>query len=139
VHSGTQHAFIYDIADLYKATLTIPLAFALHDTPNPERAARSRLRDDLRMIRLLPTIVTDIQNLLDLDREMPRGEDDDESVEMVHLWDPRAGNLRAGVNYGSADDDGPEPQDPIVAASQGDENVADNDDVIVNLGGPWPQ
>lgn len=28
VHTGTQHAFVYDIADLYKADSTLPLAFA---------------------------------------------------------------------------------------------------------------
>lgn len=30
VHSGNQQAFVYDIADLSKAELTIPLAFSLH-------------------------------------------------------------------------------------------------------------
>ncbi|CAM5243644.1 CRISPR-associated endonuclease Cas1 [Streptomyces hirsutus] len=44
VHAGTQHAFIYDIADLYKADITLPLAFALHSSDNPEQEARRRPR-----------------------------------------------------------------------------------------------
>ncbi|MER7026201.1 type I-E CRISPR-associated endonuclease Cas1e [Streptomyces sp. NPDC000404] len=34
VHSGNQQSFVYDIADLYKAELTIPLAFSLHASPS---------------------------------------------------------------------------------------------------------
>jgi CRISPR-associated protein Cas1 len=37
VHSGTQHAFVYDIADLHKAQATLPLAFALHSSLNRSR------------------------------------------------------------------------------------------------------
>ncbi|MDQ0383183.1 CRISPR-associated endoribonuclease Cas2 subtype I-E [Streptomyces sp. DSM 42143] len=44
VHAGTQHAFVYDIADLYKTEITLPLAFALHQSDNPEQEARRRFR-----------------------------------------------------------------------------------------------
>jgi CRISPR-associated protein Cas1 len=125
VHSGTQLAFVYDVADLYKARLTIPLAFALHASTDPERTARTRLREEFRLLRLLPTIVTDIQNLLDLDAEDVR---EDPSVDMVHLWDPEIGQVPAGVNY--ADDDMPTAPDDIIDT---------DDNVIINLGGPWPQ
>ncbi|MFC7216858.1 type I-E CRISPR-associated endonuclease Cas1e [Streptomyces polyrhachis] len=103
VHAGTQHAFVYDIADLYKAELTLPLAFSLHRSTNPEQEARRKFRDDLRLVRLLPRIVRDIQALLAPAGVDPDDEDDDRpdrrAVEMVHLWDPREGVLPAGVNY----------------------------------------
>jgi CRISP-associated protein Cas1 len=99
VHTGTQYAFVYDIADLYKARLTIPLAFSLHASPQPERDARLKLRDDLRLFRLLPTIVTDIQALLAPDADPVPDQQPDDS--MVNLWDPEAGPLPAGVNYGA--------------------------------------
>ncbi len=129
VHSGTQLAFVYDIADLYKAKVTIPLAFALHASTDPERAARARLREEFRLVKLLPTIVTDIQSLLDLDSDTEGAEsaesaDTDPAVDMVHLWDPDIGQLPAGVNYSAAD--------------TGDLTDPD-DDVLTNLGGPWPQ
>jgi CRISPR-associated protein Cas1 len=125
VHSGAQLAFVYDVADLYKARVTIPLAFSLHASTDPERSVRTRLREGFRLLRLLPTIVTDVQNLLDLDAEDVR---EDPSVDMVHLWDPDVGEVPAGVNY--ADDD------TVVDQADGDDFA--NDDII-NLGGPWPQ
>lgn len=96
IHSGTQHAFIYDIADLYKAETTIPLAFSLHSSTRPEQEVRRRLREEFRLFKLLPRIVTDIQQILD-----PQSSPDqlDRSPDLVHLWDPELGALPAGVNY----------------------------------------
>jgi CRISP-associated protein Cas1 len=108
VHAGTQHAFVYDVADLYKAQTTLPLAFALHQSANPDQDARRRFREDLRLLRLLPRIVADVQKLLTPQQTATSDDDlDPESrlerrdVEMVHLWDPQAGVLPAGVNYAS--------------------------------------
>lgn len=97
VHSGNQQAFVYDIADLYKAELTIPLAFSLHASTNPEAEARRSFRDGLRLFRLLPRIVHDIQELLDPNgnREAP-----DPEEQLVDLWDPVAGPLPGGTNHG---------------------------------------
>ncbi|MFF2651711.1 type I-E CRISPR-associated endonuclease Cas1e [Streptomyces sp. NPDC058045] len=96
VHSGNQQAFVYDIADLYKAELTIPLAFSLNDSPNPEAEARRRFRDGLRLFKLMPRIVTDVQRLLvpETDAEEP-----DPEEQLVDLWDPVSGPLPGGVNY----------------------------------------
>ncbi|MFD0544760.1 type I-E CRISPR-associated endonuclease Cas1e [Streptomyces mexicanus] len=110
VHTGTQHAFVYDIADLYKARTTLPLAFALHQSTNPEQEARRRFREDLRLLRLLPSIVQDVQTLLSpkaTDTHTPTPDTQDPSErhdgQMVHLWDPAAGTLPAGVNYATGD------------------------------------
>ncbi|MGW7063526.1 type I-E CRISPR-associated endonuclease Cas1e [Streptomyces sp. NPDC054904] len=99
VHSGNQQAFVYDIADLYKAQLTIPLAFSLHASTNPEAAARRSFRDGLRLFRLLPRIVTDIQNLLSPDAQNPTPDLDEE---LVDLWDPITGPIRGGTNHASS-------------------------------------
>lgn len=99
VHNGTQMAFVYDVADIYKARITIPLAFSLHASEDPEREARRRLREGFRAFKLMPQIVADIQTLID-----PGGEGSsaaDRRSDLVHLWDPQAGALPAGVNYGS--------------------------------------
>ncbi|MGH3403485.1 MAG: type I-E CRISPR-associated endonuclease Cas1e [Streptosporangiaceae bacterium] len=100
IHSGTQHAFIYDIADLYKAKITIPLAFAQHASTRPEQEIRRHLRDKFRLFRLLPRIVTDVQWLIDPEADREQA---DRSPEMVHLWDPEVGELPAGVNYADED------------------------------------
>ncbi|RLU83022.1 subtype I-E CRISPR-associated endonuclease Cas1 [Streptomyces griseocarneus] len=102
VHQGKQHAFVYDIADLYKAELTIPLAFSLHDSPYPEAMARRSFREELRLYKLLPRIVTDIQSLLAPGETSPLP--DGQAVELVNLWDPEVGSVPAGVNYGPSQD-----------------------------------
>jgi CRISPR-associated protein Cas1 len=99
IHSGTQHAFVYDVADLYKAQITIPLAFSLHSSTRPEQDARRRLREEFRLFKLLPRIVADIQQLLDPGSDTGQP---DRNPDLVHLWDPELGELPAGVNY--ADD-----------------------------------
>ncbi|ARQ72267.1 subtype I-E CRISPR-associated endonuclease Cas1 [Streptomyces marincola] len=98
IHSGNQQAFVYDIADLYKAQLTIPLAFSLHAATEPEAQARRSFRDALRLFKLLPRIVTDIQQLLD-----PAGEyeTEDPDEQLVDLWDPIAGAIPGGINHGT--------------------------------------
>lgn len=98
IHNGTQMAFVYDVADLYKARVTIPLAFSLHTSEDPEREARRRLREEFRALKLMPQIVADIQTLLDPDSRTV--ENGDRRADLVHLWDPHAGALPAGVNYG---------------------------------------
>jgi CRISPR-associated protein Cas1 len=105
VHSGTQHAFVYDIADLYKAKTTIPLAFSLNASTDPERQARRHLREQFRLLKLLPTIVTDIQYILNPDADLDEDVPGDGTTDIVHLWDPHAGALPAGVNYGNDFDD----------------------------------
>jgi CRISPR-associated protein Cas1 len=66
IHTGKQLSFVYDIADLYKVEVTIPLAFqaAKENPPNLERYVRLRCRDIFREGRLLQRIVPDIKNLL---------------------------------------------------------------------------
>lgn len=98
VHSGNQQAFVYDIADLYKAQLTIPLAFSLHASTNPEAEARRSFRDGLRLFRLLPRIVTDIRELLDPETKQ---EPPDPEEQLVNLWDPIRGALPGGTNHGN--------------------------------------
>ncbi len=102
VHTGTQHAFVYDVADLYKARITLPLAFSLHASTDPERDARWRLREQFRLLKLLPTIVNDIQSLLD--PAIPKSTGQPPAADLVSLWDPDAGTVPAGRNYGTDHD-----------------------------------
>ncbi|MFD6149935.1 type I-E CRISPR-associated endonuclease Cas1e [Streptomyces sp. NPDC060243] len=99
VHSGNQQSFVYDIADLYKAELTIPLAFSLHASATPESEARRSFRDNLRLFRLMPRIVRDVQNLLDPEHARPTEDDEDLDEQLVDLWDPVTGPLPGGTNH----------------------------------------
>ena len=66
VHTGKQLSFVYDIADLYKMEITVPLAFqiALERPGDLERSVRLRCRDIFKTSRLLQRIVPDIRAAL---------------------------------------------------------------------------
>lgn len=66
IHTGKQLSFVYDIADLYKVEITIPIAFRIAaETPvNLEMATRHACRDTFREAKLLQRIVPDIQKAL---------------------------------------------------------------------------
>lgn len=76
IHTGRQLSFVYDIADLYKTEITIPLAFETVAASGEEVETRVRLacRDRFREQRLLQRILPDIDTLL----QMPAGETADE-------------------------------------------------------------
>jgi CRISP-associated protein Cas1 len=96
VHSGTSRALIYDIADLYKTELVLPLAFALHQSTNPERDMRAAFRDKLTLLKLMPRIVHDILELLG---EKPDVEPALQTQPDLSLWDPDHPAIAAGMNH----------------------------------------
>lgn len=72
VHSGTDRAFVYDIADLYKAEVAIPAAFdaVASEAVDPATEVRRLVRDRVVTARLLPRMSRDIHTLLGIDDEM---------------------------------------------------------------------
>ncbi|WP_409484400.1 type I-E CRISPR-associated endonuclease Cas1e [Arsenicicoccus dermatophilus] len=88
IHTGNRQSFTLDVADMYKTRITIPLAFSLKGHADPCNAALRALRDELRMLRLLPEIVSDIDMVLGVEV------DDGWTVEALQLWGP-AGEVEA--------------------------------------------
>lgn len=72
LHTGKQLSFVYDIADLYKADVTIPLAFKVvaESTDKLHARVRQACRQAFNEHRLLKRILPDIENLLDLSSEV---------------------------------------------------------------------
>jgi len=91
IHTGKQLSFVYDIADLYKVDVTIPVAFAAahEDPPNLERAVRLACRDRFRETKLLGRIIPDIQKALDV-KEDPAADfaPDSDPALPTDLWTP---------------------------------------------------
>lgn len=89
IHTGKQLSFVYDIADIYKAEITIPLAFEITakfpDKPEPQvrEACRNKFRESKFLRRILPEIDT----LLQVDDEPP-GADllDSDPARPTDLW-----------------------------------------------------
>lgn len=111
VHVGHECSFAYDIADLYKAETTIPIAFEMaarvrdefnNKTPSDfSGMVRRRLRDEIVKLRLLERMVHDIKYLLSDD------ETDTEEQNAVYLWDNIKDKVENGRQYREkgADDD----------------------------------
>lgn len=95
VHTGHARAFVYDIADLYKAEVTIPIAFGVVAEESLDVAGdtRRRVRAALRDGGILKRCVQDISQLL-----LPK-ESTDWDINVIHLWDERAGMVAGGINY----------------------------------------
>ena len=97
VHTGHDLSFIYDIADLYKAEITIPLAFEIAanftEIDDIGKIARQKVRDSFVDGKLIVRIVQDIQYLFDLD------DDDELIVDTLSLWDDKDMLVKHGVSY----------------------------------------
>ena len=102
VHIGHGNSFVYDIADLYKAETTIPIAVetaAQHPDDLPAMVRR-RLRDTFLQQHILERMVRDIKWLLSGSEENSlQGED------TVLLWNNQREALRNGVSYGKKQGD----------------------------------
>jgi CRISP-associated protein Cas1 len=123
IHTGHQLAFVYDIADLYKAKITIPLAFKTAQEGNRSIEKRTRLacRDLFHSEKLLQIIIPDIKKVLSLAEplfsEIPTsirksfnssiiaeefksnfyiGE---ESIYPIGMWGSNESVVKSGVNY----------------------------------------
>lgn len=101
VHTGHVRSFVYDIADLYKAELTIPLAFDLAaEAPfDIGAAARRALRDRFHGGAFLDRCVRDVRHLLLLDDADDALTGDDLDANVVYLWDGSKRAVAGGTNY----------------------------------------
>jgi CRISPR-associated protein Cas1 len=68
IHVGKMLSFAYDVADLYKTEVTVPLAFRLAATVTTglERAVRTECRTAFHTARLMDRILPDIEEVLDV-------------------------------------------------------------------------
>lgn len=66
IHSGKPLSFVYDIADLFKFTTVVPVAFqvAARKPQEPERAVRLACRDIFRREKVLARIIPTIEEVL---------------------------------------------------------------------------
>lgn len=96
VHTGKQLSFVWDVADLYKMEVVMPVAFAeaARGADDIDRRVRLEMRDHMTKLRLLERMANDLLTLLD----DPHDGDPPEDDEVGDLWDP-GGDVKGGVNY----------------------------------------
>ena len=97
VHTGHDLSFVYDIADLYKAQITIPISFEIvslnPESEDIESLTRKAIRDVIHKEKLMVQIVKDIQYLLDIPTE------EEIEIDQIHLRDDKEDSVKYGVNY----------------------------------------
>lgn len=97
IHVGHDLSFVYDIADLYKAQTTIPIAFEVaHEYDKDDDIGgitRRCVRDAFFDGKIMQQIVKDLQYLL--------GVPENEKIEtdIINLWDDKEAHVKYGVNY----------------------------------------
>lgn len=103
VHTGHVLSFVFDIADLYKAEISISIAFdiAATDAADVGGATRRAVRDRIKSGALLETCVRDIKSLLieEVDPNVEFSSDNLDS-DIVMLWDENGRRAAAGTAYG---------------------------------------
>ncbi|MDK7085450.1 type I-E CRISPR-associated endonuclease Cas1, partial [Gardnerella leopoldii] len=94
MHTGHDRAFVYDIADLYKADITIPVAFTVVsglgtevDTQTLSTTVRRHVRDRIREEKVISRCVKDLKLL------MKEPLENEEFGEVIELWDYSRGTI----------------------------------------------
>lgn len=101
IHTGKMLSFVYDVADLYKTDVTVPVAFrsVAEGTAPLEATIRLNLRDQFAETRLLSRVVDDLSFLFDESLDIPHDSVlDTDEAHPGGLWDPE-GEAAGGVNW----------------------------------------
>ena len=95
-------SFVYDIADLYKTEVTIPIAFNVAsecaETDDVGGITRRRVRDAFVDGKLMQRIVKDLQYLLN------ESGDEEIFIDSISLWDEKEKLVPHGVSYYQLDE-----------------------------------
>ena len=106
IHTGKMLSFVYDVADLYKTEISIPVAFqaAANSTSELEGRVRRSCRDAFTEQRILQRIVPDIERALGVTEEDIGGVPLDSDAAMPGgLWDPDEEVLPGGVDHSTVE------------------------------------
>ncbi|MBP8919069.1 MAG: type I-E CRISPR-associated endonuclease Cas1 [Micropruina sp.] len=96
VHTGHDRSFVFDMADLYKMELAVPVAFGIVAKGSDDLGGdvRRAMRDAMHSARLMGRCVDDLHRLLGTGGE----QETDFSADVIELWDSRS-RVAGGTNY----------------------------------------
>lgn len=99
VHQGNERSFVFDMADLYKMDLAVPVAFrtvasAPDDIPG---ATRRAMRDAIHDSQLIVRCTKDLHTLLKVEDDA-----EEDVAQLLELWDDEGSPVLGGVNYAVA-------------------------------------
>ncbi len=95
IHTGHDRSLVYDVADLYKMEIAVPVAFRVASGESVDVGAdvRRAMRDAIYTANLATRCVKDVHTLLG-----SSGEDDIDYTSLLELWGGQ-GSVPAGTNY----------------------------------------
>ncbi|RJQ05532.1 MAG: type I-E CRISPR-associated endonuclease Cas1 [Bacillota bacterium] len=130
IHTGKMLSFVYDVADLFKTEIAVPVAFreAADTSAGLESRVRRACRDAFYDSRILARVIPAVQEVLGID-DNPGNEAsvDDGIFSPGGLWEPDH-TLPGGVNFGgeeAAAGDGSDPRARAAKPERGDHEVDD--------------
>jgi CRISPR-associated protein Cas1 len=96
VHTGHDRSFVFDVADLYKMEIAVPVAFGVAAKGSEDIGAdvRRAMRDAMYSAQLMSRCTADVHRLLGSGGEL----DSDFSADVIELWDTRS-RVAGGLNY----------------------------------------
>lgn len=99
IHTGHDRSFVFDVADLYKAEMAIPVAFdvASQDVDDIPGVTRRIMRDRIHQAKLVSRCAHDVARLL-LD-DAAADQADQLYADVVHLWDGSDGTVASGQSW----------------------------------------
>lgn len=106
VHTGKSLAFVYDIADLYKIEICVPLAFRAATGPLSDLEGRTRrlCRAEFYRSRLIERVVPDMQRAIGLAQDIVHLLDTSDEDGEPELWGPER-PAQGARNYAPDDPD----------------------------------
>ena len=96
IHTGRMLSFVYDIADIYKEKITIPIAFEVvgtHQYEDLDKHIRKMCKEKIQEIHLMKLLPKDLKFIFDISKY-----DFDIPSEFM-LWDLNS-DVFSGINYG---------------------------------------
>ena len=109
IHTGKMLSFVYDVADLYKLEMAIPVAFqaTAEGEKDLEGRVRRACRDAFRGGRLLQRIVPDIERVLGGgEAGQEEGDYDADAARPGGLWEPDFSAVAGGQNRAEGGEEG---------------------------------
>lgn len=96
IHTGKLFSFVYDVADLYKAEMTIPAAFSAtkRSTDNLGREVRMECRQVFYSQHLMKRIPEDLDWIFGI-----RQSQEQDNLVTGALWDDKEGEIAGGMNH----------------------------------------
>lgn len=91
IHVGLNQSFVYDLSDLYKAEITIPVAFATVKQDDPYKVLRVNMRNKIRETDLIKQMVSDLFDLFNIEKA--------DLTEVLYLWDNIKFLQKSNIQY----------------------------------------